>query len=136
MEWRENVGNVYDLLLPGIRMLSRKYGMEIGMEPDWLLDEVRVFTEHGSVVVWRSGMDGWEEKWRSRVEELARLNVAEPLGAPEDEIEVTPEMIEAGVAILYGYETDTVGEEYWAETIYKAMRKVALAAQRFDRKES
>jgi len=78
MEWRENVGNVYDLLLPGVRVLSGKYGMKIGMEPDWLLDEVRIFTEHGSAVVWRSGKgwEDWKEKWASRVEELARLNVA------------------------------------------------------------
>ena len=43
----------------------------------------------------------------------------------ENDIDVTPEMIEAGVAILYGYETETIGEEYWAEKIYKAMRMAA-----------
>ena len=42
-------------------------------------------------------------------------------GAPEDEIEITPEMIEAGAAILYGYETLTRGEEWWAVEVYRSM---------------
>ena len=41
-------------------------------------------------------------------------------GAPEAEIEVTPEMIEAGVGVLYRY--DGEGEEYWVETIYRKWR--------------
>lgn len=41
-------------------------------------------------------------------------------GAP-DEIEVTSAMIEAGAGILYAYETETAGEEYWAERVYRAM---------------
>jgi hypothetical protein len=44
-------------------------------------------------------------------------------GAPADEIEITPEMIEAGVAILYGYETLTRGEEWWAVEVYRSMWK-------------
>jgi hypothetical protein len=45
-------------------------------------------------------------------------------GAP-DEIEVTPEMIEAGARLLCGYETLTRDEAHWAEEVYRAMRRAA-----------
>jgi hypothetical protein len=44
-------------------------------------------------------------------------------GAPE--IEVTPAMIEAGVAEFCQAETYFSTEEYWAERIYRAMRAAA-----------
>jgi hypothetical protein len=37
------------------------------------------------------------------------------------ELEVTPEMIEAGAAVLCRMTTHFAGEDYWAEEIYKAM---------------
>jgi hypothetical protein len=43
-------------------------------------------------------------------------------GAPEIEIEVTPEMIAAGAAVLCRFETFTASEAYWAEEVYRAMR--------------
>jgi hypothetical protein len=46
-------------------------------------------------------------------------------GRSTEEIEVTPEMIEAGVSVLCGYETLTAGESYWAGEVYRAMRAVA-----------
>lgn len=47
----------------------------------------------------------------------------EPLDRPvdENEIEVTPEMIEAGEKLLYGYETETTDEAFWAEKLFKVM---------------
>lgn len=47
-------------------------------------------------------------------------------GAPEieDEIEITPEMIEAGTAVLFSFETLTASEEYWAKRVYRAMETV------------
>jgi len=72
----EGPGSVHDLLLPGVCILSRKYGMEFELKPDWTCGQVSLASEHGSVVVWSYGMDDWKEKWASRVEELARLNVA------------------------------------------------------------
>ena len=39
----------------------------------------------------------------------------------ESEIEITPEMIEAGASILYGMELAFAREEYWAEEVYRAM---------------
>jgi hypothetical protein len=47
--------------------------------------------------------------------------------AAETEIEVTPAMLRAGVRVLYGYETETAGEGYWAERIYRAMASASLA---------
>jgi len=38
-----------------------------------------------------------------------------------DDIEITPEMIEAGASILCHFQTETAGEDYWAEEVYKAM---------------
>jgi hypothetical protein len=42
----------------------------------------------------------------------------------EDEIEVTPEMIEAGASVLYGMETSIVNEHGWAERVYTAMETI------------
>jgi hypothetical protein len=46
-------------------------------------------------------------------------------GAPEQEIEITPEMIEAGAGVLCGFETETTDETYWARKVYIAMREAA-----------
>jgi hypothetical protein len=46
-------------------------------------------------------------------------------GAPEIEIEITSEMIEAGAGVLCGFETETTDEMYWAKKVYIAMREVA-----------
>jgi hypothetical protein len=45
----------------------------------------------------------------------------EKTGAPENEIEVTPEMIEAGAAVLCGFETETADESFWAKEVFLAM---------------
>ncbi len=42
-------------------------------------------------------------------------------GGDRQEIEVTPEMIEAGASVLYGMELAFAGEEFWAKEVYKAM---------------
>jgi len=42
-----------------------------------------------------------------------------------DEIEITDEMIAAGARTLMSFETYTANEEYWAELVYRAMRKAA-----------
>jgi hypothetical protein len=42
-------------------------------------------------------------------------------GAPEDEIEITPEMIEAGVDVLYQYAPSMAGFDFWAGEIFRAM---------------
>ena len=38
-----------------------------------------------------------------------------------DEIRITPEMIEAGASVLYRMELLFAGEEFWAEEVYRAM---------------
>ncbi len=43
----------------------------------------------------------------------------------DEEIEITPEMIEAGASVLCGFETLTASESYWAEMVYRAMHSVA-----------
>ena len=40
------------------------------------------------------------------------------------EIEVTPEMVEAGASVLYGMELAFASEEFWAERVYRAMASV------------
>lgn len=45
--------------------------------------------------------------------------------APELEIEITPEMIEAGASVLCGFNTYYSGEEHWAEEVYRAMRALS-----------
>jgi hypothetical protein len=45
----------------------------------------------------------------------------------EPEIEVTPAMLAAGEWVLYAYETETAGEVYWAECVYRAMALASLA---------
>ena len=40
------------------------------------------------------------------------------------EIEITPEMIEAGTSVLYGMELAFASEESWAERVYRAMASV------------
>ena len=44
-------------------------------------------------------------------------------GAPIVPMVITPEMIEAGASVLWGFETETAGEEYWAEEVYRAMEE-------------
>ena len=39
----------------------------------------------------------------------------------KEEIEITPEMIEAGASVLYGMELAFATEEVWAERVYIAM---------------
>jgi hypothetical protein len=57
-------------------------------------------------------------------------------GAPEcnrdeiPEIEITPAMIEAGVAVLCAFETETADEAYWAKRVYLAMVALAPASAR------
>jgi hypothetical protein len=48
---------------------------------------------------------------------------AEGAGAPTDEIEITPTMTKAGAAVLCRY--DRSQEEYWADEVYRAMRRAA-----------
>jgi hypothetical protein len=54
----------------------------------------------------------------------ATASTASAGGAGAPEIEITPEMIEAGAAVLCRFETFTASEEYWAEEVYRAMRAV------------
>ena len=46
-----------------------------------------------------------------------------PANEPTDEIEVTPEMIEAGARALCAFEIFTAGEAYWGEEVYGAMHR-------------
>ena len=39
----------------------------------------------------------------------------------KEEIKVTPDMIEAGVSVLYAFDTTYEGENIWAERIFKKM---------------
>jgi len=48
----------------------------------------------------------------------------------EKEIGITPEMIEAGAGVLFGFETVTCGEEYWARKVYVAMEGAKLPKAR------
>ena len=41
------------------------------------------------------------------------------------EIEITPEMIEAGTNVLYRMTTHIADEEYWAEEVYRAMSSLS-----------
>jgi hypothetical protein len=52
---------------------------------------------------------------------------ADPIGvgAPADEIEITPAMLDAGVSVLCEFETETTDESYWARRVYSAMRSAA-----------
>jgi len=49
----------------------------------------------------------------------------EGAGAPENEIEITPAMIEAGVSAFNRWSNSGEMEEYIVEQIYKAMKKMA-----------
>jgi hypothetical protein len=40
-----------------------------------------------------------------------------------DEIEVTPEMVEAGASVLCGFHTFFADEASWAEDVYRAMEQ-------------
>lgn len=51
-------------------------------------------------------------------------------GSDRPEIEVTPEMIEAGASVLYRMETAFAGEEFWAEEVYRAMVSLASTSSR------
>ena len=42
-----------------------------------------------------------------------------------DDAEITPEMIEAGTAVLCRMELAFADEEFWAEKVYRAMAAVA-----------
>ena len=39
----------------------------------------------------------------------------------EDEIEITPEMLEAGAEVLFSFQTATTDEEAWARRVFLAM---------------
>lgn len=47
-----------------------------------------------------------------------------PAEPDTDEIEITPEMMEAGGRVLGGFSTYFESEPYWAERVYRAMEKV------------
>ena len=49
-----------------------------------------------------------------------------PVNRLSEEIEVTPEMIEAGASVLCGFNTYFTGEAFWAEKVYRVMAEVAL----------
>ena len=51
-------------------------------------------------------------------------NPADRPALTEDEIEITPEMIEAGVEILYAYDRESAIAEETIVAIYLAMREV------------
>lgn len=53
-------------------------------------------------------------------------SLAEPTGAPEPEIEVTPEMIEAGLAELFSFDREADIPEEKVREIYLAMRRISL----------
>jgi hypothetical protein len=57
---------------------------------------------------------------------MTRIANATTDSEEHEEIEITPEMIEAGASVRCGFETFTVSEEYWAEMVYRAMRSVAM----------
>lgn len=43
----------------------------------------------------------------------------------EDGIDITPEMIEAGMSVLCRMELAFADEEFWAEKVYRAMAALA-----------
>ncbi len=53
----------------------------------------------------------------------------EPKLAECYDVEITPEMIEAGASVLYRMETAFAGEEFWAKEVYKAMASLMPAAR-------
>jgi hypothetical protein len=46
------------------------------------------------------------------------------------DIEITPEMIEAGVAVLYRFERYYHDEDHWAEEVYRAMEEKRREVER------
>jgi len=56
-----------------------------------------------------------------------------PTPSSESEIEITPEMIEAGALVLAGFDTYFCSEEIWAERVYLAMRRAAALPARASR---
>lgn len=56
--------------------------------------------------------------------------VDRPANEPTGEIEVTPEMAEAGARVLCAFETFTAGEAYWAEEVYRAMEHARIMGGR------
>lgn len=55
------------------------------------------------------------------------------------EIEITPEMLDAGASVLCGFETETADERYWAEEVYRAMaarRRLVTALDQYDTDQS
>ena len=63
------------------------------------------------------------------MDDVMKSSLASPVesGAPGEEIEITPAMTEAGAAVLCGFETYFSTEEYWADAVYRAMRRAALS---------
>ena len=55
--------------------------------------------------------------------------MSDPKSNDCDDVEITPEMIEAGASILYRMETAFAGEEFWAEEVYRAMASLAPAVR-------
>lgn len=51
----------------------------------------------------------------------------EPTGAPEDEIEITAEMIEAGLIELFRFNAEADIPEERVSSLYRAMRRAAAS---------
>lgn len=73
--------------------------------------------------------------WRGKaLDELLRF-CAEPLllrefpGGPVSEVEITPEMVKAGVEALYQHNPDFEAEEDAVSRIYRAMHEARWAAR-------
>jgi hypothetical protein len=71
---------------------------------------------------------------RDRAVEAKRNPDAASAGAPESEeadIEVTPEMIEAGAVLLLGFHLEGSDEDQVVEEIYRIMRRLESNPRRF-----
>ena len=55
-------------------------------------------------------------------------DAARQAGAEDHDEEITPEMIQAGASVLYGFETQTADEAFWAAEVYRAMRRAAQSS--------
>ena len=54
--------------------------------------------------------------------------MSDPKPTDCDDVEITPEMIEAGASVLYRMELAFAGEEFWAEEVYRAMASLLPGA--------
>ena len=71
-----NLAQAHDLLLPGVRQWSRKYGIDIDLILDWPKGVLIARSPNASVVMLSEGEADWKKEYNARMMSLVTQSYA------------------------------------------------------------